>query len=170
VKAVWGRLLCAVLLAGCGTGSLRTAPASRPFPDQVFPSSVDGLKLQLEPSAQRAFAGVGASSTVSRGKLWSLRQGREVVASVQLSQLKDGLSTAHDAVRAGVRSAIGNGHYRWFKLADGQWVGVQEHRGLSLYLWFPRRHDLFVVAQVASKEPDPDGLVTALVTSAREIS
>jgi hypothetical protein len=162
--------LLAVLAAGCGEGTVSTRPASAPFPAHTLPSVVHGLTVHDEPSAQRAFASVGGTSTVSRGELWSLRRGSEVVASLQLSQLKDGLSTKADAVRAGVRAAVGNGHYRWFKVAGRHWVGVQEQGELAIYLWFPARTDLFVVAQVSAKVTDPESLVAALVSSSKEIS
>jgi len=162
--------LLAVLVSGCGEGVVQTRPASRPFPDRLLPAVVHGLTVKAEPSAQKAFAGVGSTSTVSHGELWSLRRGQEVVASLQVAQLKDPLSTEEDEVRRGVREVVGNGHYRWFKVQGRQWVGVQEMGELSLYLWFPERTDLFAVAQVSSKVVDPESLVGALVGSSEVLS
>jgi hypothetical protein len=160
----------ALLLFGCGEGVVETRPASRPFPARLLPTVVHGLTVKAEPSAQRAFTGVGPTSTVSHGELWSLRRGQEVVASLQLAQLKDPLSTEEDEVRRGVREAVGNGHYRWFKVDGKQWVGVQETGEISLYLWFPERSDLFAVAQVSSKVVDPESLVGAHVGSSEVLS
>ena len=66
-------------------------------------------------------------------------------------------------MRAGIRAAINNGSYRWFKVLHRQWVGVQTQPQLLIYLWLPPRSDTYVVLQLKSTVPDPQQVVTDVI-------
>jgi len=67
-------------------------------------------------------------------------------------------------VRVGIRKAVNDVPFRWFKVLGKQWVGVQTAPQLFIYLWMPPRHDLYVVLQLKSTVPDPDSVATELVS------
>jgi hypothetical protein len=154
-----------VLLSGCAVQpDLKTRPVSLSFPTGMVPATADGLVASPEPSAATAFAAVGAHSAVARGQVWTLRQNGLVVGSVQVSQLKGGLSTASERIRLGIYGAINTGTYRWFKVRGKQWVGVQPQPQLLIYLWLPtNRRDAYVVLQLKSDVPDPQHVVEDLI-------
>jgi hypothetical protein len=158
-------------VAGCATPTLQTRPNPRPFPSSVIPSAAAGYELRAEPRAVDAFAKVGPATGVQQGAVWTVVHQGVVVGAVQLAQLKGGLSTKKDVVRAGVRGAVDNGHFRWFKVLGRQWVGVQEDIGVRRYLWLPRgRDDLYVIAQLKSDLADPLEVVEALVSAEGDLS
>jgi hypothetical protein len=171
------RLVAAVLAAtavltgaaGCKVEpDLKTRPVSLAFPSGLVPTALDGMTVQPEPSAQASFARIGKNSAVAHGEVWTLRQDGLVVGSIQVSQLKGGLSTKTDRVRAGIRAAVNNIPFRWFKVLDRQWVGVQPQPQLDIYLWIPQlpatqRDDVYVVAQLKSTVANPDQVITDLI-------
>lgn len=155
----------AVLLCGCATPTLQTSPNPRPFPTTAVPSTVAGFTTRIEPRGAQAFDRVGSVTGVQHGEVWTLLRDGVVIAAVQVAQLKGGLSTKKDVVREGVRGAVGNGHFRWFKVDSKQWVGIQGDAGVRRYLWLPHRDDLYVVLQVKSDVPDSLSIVQALVSA-----
>ena len=163
-KRVLVLLASAALLAGCHVRpDLVTGPPRLPFPTGLVPADLDGLTVKPEPSAVAAFAAVGPQPAVARGQVWTLRNKALVVGDIQISQLKGGLSTASERVRQGIRAAVNNGSYRWFKVLDRQWVGVQTQPQLVIYLWLPPRTDIYELAQVRDSYPLSQQLVTDLI-------
>lgn len=149
---------------GCGVQpDLQTRPVALAFPSALVPATLDGMTVRLEPSAQAAFAAIGTNSAVAHGQVWTLRAAGIVVGSIQVSQLKGGLTTKSERVRQGIRAAVNNTPFRWFKVLGRQWVGVQPAPQLSIYLWMPPRDDIYVILQLKSSVPNPDQVVTDLV-------
>lgn len=156
--------LAAVLtLAGCAQPAIRTSPNPRPFPAHVAPAQLDGLNISPEPRAAAAFRSAGSSSAVQKGAVWTLRSGSQVVGALEVAQLKGGLTTRNEAVKAGIRNSVNNGYYRWFKILHRQWVGVQLQPQLVIYLWLPPRHDEFEILQLSSNLPQPEQVLTDLI-------
>lgn len=160
-----------VMAAGVAVGGcqvepdLKTRPVSVSFPTGMVPASLDGMQVKSEPSAATAFAAVGSRSAVARGEVWTLRRDGLVVGSVQVSQLKGGLTTKSDRIRRGIYGAVNNGSYRWFKVQHKQWVGLQEQPQLLIYLWLPpTRPDVFVVLQLKSDVPASEQVLTDLIS------
>lgn len=155
--------------AGCKIQpDLKTRPVSLSFPTGYVPATIDGLTVQPEPSAQTAFAAIGKNSAVAHGEVWTLRQDGLVVGSVQVSQLQGGLTTKSARVRAGIRAAVNDIPFRWFKVRDRQWVGVQEQPQLNIYLWMPQppnstRDDIYVVGQLKSTVANPEQVISDLI-------
>jgi hypothetical protein len=150
--------------SGCGvTPDLQTRPVAVSFPTHVVPSSLRGMTATVEPSAQQAFAEIGANSAVARGQVWTLRQDGIVVGSVQVSQLKGGLTTQSERIRQGIRKAVNDVPFRWFKVRGHQWVGVQTAPQLFLYLWMPPRRDLYTILTLKSTVIDPEQVVADLI-------
>jgi hypothetical protein len=168
-RAVVG-LVALALLAGCAKPTLSTHANPRAFPVTAVPATVAGYPARLEPRGAEAFAKVGPATGVQRGEVWTLLRDGVVIAAVQVAQLKGGLSTRRDIVRAGVRGAVGNGHFRWFKVAHKQWVGVQPGIGVQRYLWLPHRDDLYVIVQIKADVPNPLGIVEGLVAAQEGLS
>jgi len=130
----------------------------------MVPEKVDGLVATQEASAATAFAAVGPHSAVAEGQVWTLRQNGLVVGSVQVSQLKGGLTTTSDRIRRGIYGAINTGTYRWFKVRGKQWVGLQSQPQLLIYLWMPTdRRDVYVVLQLKSDVVNPEQVVEDLI-------
>lgn len=150
--------------AGCKIQpDLKTRPVSMSFPTGYVPTAIDGLTVQPEPSAQTAFAAIGKNSAVAHGEVWTLRQDGLVVGSVQVSQLQGGLTTKSERVRAGIRAAVNDIPFRWFKVLHRQWVGVQAQPQLNIYLWMPPRDDVYVVGQLKSTVANPEQVITDLI-------
>lgn len=155
--------LLVALLSGCAQAQLRVMANPRPLPTHPVPASLDGYTTSFESAAGAAFTSVGPSSAVARGEVWTLQLGREVVGALEVAELKGGLTTASEVVKQGIRGAINNGYYRWFKVLNRQWVGVQLAPELRIYLWLPPRKDIYEVLQLAQSVPDPQRVLTDLI-------
>lgn len=152
-----------LVAAGCAQPALQPRANPRALPRRVVPATLDGYRSAPVPAARQAFASVGASSAAAKGQVWTLSLGKEVVGALEVAELKGGLTTASEVVKAGIRSAINNGYYRWFKVLGAQWVGVQLAPALRIYLWLPPRKDIYEVLQLALSVPRPQQLVTKLI-------
>ena len=163
-------VLCALALTACATPTLQTRANPRPYPSAAVPATIAGYLARIEPRGEQAFDRIGSDTGVQHGQVWTLIRQGVVVAAVQVAQLKGGLSTRKEIVRAGVRGSVGDGHFRWFKVAGKQWVGVQNDTGVRRYLWLPKRDDLYVIVQVKNDVPDPLSIVEALVKAQEDLA
>ena len=79
-----------LLVAGCGGGATLKAAAPAAVDPSLAPPVLAGQGLTLSEflPARASFAKAGATSLVSDGRLWQLRQGSNLVGTLQISTVK----------------------------------------------------------------------------------
>ncbi len=157
----------AVLVAGAAACSDGAQALPQPvLPPRILPPVIEGFDVREETAAAKAFRTSYDVSLVADGKVFTLRKGGEVQASLQISVLKRQYNTRKEAVRRGIRGSIEKQDYRWFKVMD-QWVGEQRLEEIALYLWMPPGGTLFEVLVVKPELGIPKQLLSSIITYQR---
>jgi hypothetical protein len=132
-------VVLALVLGSCGVdGKTVRADAATPLPARRVPARLGPLAFQREPSLEKGFAKAGANAMVERGEIYSVRDGDEVKASIQLAPFKPRFTkskTDRDEVRKGVLDGLGTGSFKPERVGN---VVVLAQRGqrTNIYVWF----------------------------------
>lgn len=132
-KALAATLLCVGLVA-CGAGNTG-AQRQHTLPARIAPPQLGDVTFKREPKAERAYLTVGPASLVQPGRVYTLRQGATIQASLQVAAFKTGIDALDDDVRDGVLRSIGGGRFALRRLGDER-VYVRDRAEQTLLLWF----------------------------------
>lgn len=156
-------LALGLLASACGgrAGADRTAPPPEVPVALVPPALSNGtLTLTEDDQARETFSKLGDRALVADGRLWQVRQGDRLVATLQVSTVKDKVDLAEEDQRAAIVKHILPGSRQEIDLS-GVTVWMSEANDKSVFIWFAR--DLFQVLQVKSTKLDPEAVVSDLV-------
>jgi hypothetical protein len=151
-----------VAFPACGSSDRVPIARMASVPDDIVPKTVgDGLTLHEFPAARGAFARAGVTSLVADAKVWAIRRGETLVATLQVSTLKRDISVSSDADRRSIIGGVMTGAaYETIQFGDTQ-VIASTAAEKSLYLWFGP--SMFEVLQVKSTKVDPDTVAADLL-------
>lgn len=158
-------VMVAVALVGgaCGGGGdeARTAPPPE-VPVALVPTALSNgtLTLTEDDQARETFSKLGDRALVADGRLWQVRQGDRLVATLQVSTVKDKVDLAENDQRAAIVKHILPGARQEIEV-NGVTVWMSEANDKSVFIWFAQ--DLFQVLQVKSTKLDPEAVVSDLV-------
>jgi hypothetical protein len=130
-------VVMALLAAGCAqqldftTPAPMSADATPPVPD-----ALGGYRLVREPAADAAYGTLDKVSIVSHGRVYSVRDGDDVEASLQIAWFKPGLKDRSTQVRRSVLKHLENGAFQLVRLNEER-VYVQRLPEQTMYLWYP---------------------------------
>jgi hypothetical protein len=161
VKRIVPLIVAAVIFASCGSDSTSKSVATRVQPSLVPAALGDGsLALQEDETAHKAFANAGAQSLVDDGRLWAIRDGDQLVATLQVATLDPKVDLGDgDEVEALIRSILPGTKER-FTIADLDVVQVATE-DKTVYLWFGR--SMFQILQIKGTAIDPEVLLGELI-------
>lgn len=159
-------LVLAGLLAastGCSDGSQQASvpgTAGRPAAVRadLFPPAVHSLRLATEDISSQA-AQVQADSYVSDAKLWSLREGSRLRATVQVSRFTADAPFGEREFQQHIVAQIGSSPR--IRLVSGHRVYASASNDQLVFVWFRGAH--FVVFSVAADYPTPRVLLRKLL-------
>ena len=155
----------ALLLGACGGGGDDArAPAHPPskVPVSLVPPSLTNGELVLteDDQARKAFAELGDRALVADGRLWQIRKGEQLVATLQVSTVKTKVDLANEEERTSIVKHILPGRRQQIDV-DGLSISMSDSDDKTVFVWFGR--DLFQVLQVKSTKLDPEAIVRDLV-------
>jgi hypothetical protein len=104
-------LLALTMLTGCARAvPLQTGDRSG-LPARIVPASVNGLTFVREKKAERAYVQAGRNALVEPGEVYTVHDGPNVQASVQIAPFKRGLLDAgrQRELKGSVLSSLGVG-------------------------------------------------------------
>ncbi len=142
---IWPRLLAsrtravAVSMAlavavSCGSGSPDPTRVNA-LPARLVPPTLGTLVFKRERRAERAYALAGDASLVTDGRVFSVRDGTTIQASVQASAFKPEFNALDHDIREGVLNSLGGGRFRLRRLGEER-VYVRDLPEQRLLLWF----------------------------------
>jgi len=148
-------------LAACGGGGSSTAVPTK-VSTSLIPSSLSSGKLALaeDKSAHKRFASAGSDSLVSDGRLWAVRDGNRLVATLQVSTLAPKVDLADKKSKASLVASILPGTRESFEVGDVRVVSVSTEDKV-VYLWFGA--SMFEVLQVKGNGIDPEKVLGELL-------
>jgi hypothetical protein len=159
-------VVLALLAAGCAEQlDFTTAPPPQTIDTPPVPDELAGLKLVREPSADAAYATLAKQSIVVNGRVWSVRQGEALQASLQVAWFKPGLADRSTEVRRKVLKHLENGSFQLRRFNDER-IYVQKLPEQTLYLWYPPDVSYYVLI-VARLGFDAGPLFVALLAYQR---
>lgn len=155
-------MIAALVTAGCG-GDDVAAPARGPsLPADLVPRELDGGALTVveDPSARKAFERTERTTLVADGKLWAIRKGETLVATLQVATLDPRVDLTRRADREQIVASALAGGVETVEVA-GTTVHAVASQDRVMFLWFGRR--LFEVLQVKATKVDPQDLLNEVL-------
>jgi hypothetical protein len=154
-----------LLVGACGgDGGERPAVARPPakVPVSLVPPSLTNGELTLteDDQARKAFSELGERALVADGRLWQIRQGDQLVATLQVSTVKSKVDLRNERERTSIVRHILPGTRQEIDV-DGLPISMSDSDDKTVFVWFGR--DLFQVLQVKSTKLDPEAIVRDLV-------
>jgi hypothetical protein len=147
----------AAMLAACGDAPRHHGSVAEKVPAGAVPSSFAGFVAEPEDiTAQEEAA--GPTSYFGSTRLWSIRRGEKLVATLQIGRFVDDADLADEDFRSRVITQIGQVDPRERHLA-GTDVHVTATSDQPLYVWL-RNRDLMLLS-VAKDEREPVRLLRA---------
>jgi hypothetical protein len=152
--------------AGCGGGgggggAEATVPPPK-VPVAIVPPtlSAGALTLTQDAQAKKAFGKLSDRALVADGRLWQIREGERLVATLQVSTVKSKVDLTDAGQRDTIVKHILPGARQEIEV-DGLALTMSDANDKTMFVWFGR--DLFQVLQVKSTKLDPEAIVTDLV-------
>jgi hypothetical protein len=153
-----------IALGACGRGggpAARTDPPAKVPVAIVPPSLATGdLTFSEDPDARKTFSELSDRALVADGRLWQIRQGDRLVATLQVSTVKTKIDLSDADARASIVKHILPSARQEIDV-NGLPVSMSDANDKTVYVWFGR--DLFQVLQVKTTKLDPEAIVTDLV-------
>jgi hypothetical protein len=149
------------LAAGCGGGSSSTAAPAK-VDARIVPAALGQGKLGIKEdrSAHKRFASAGGDSLVSDGRLWAIRDGSRLIATLQVSTLHAKVDLEDKKERNRLIASILPGTKEKIEVGGLPIVQVATEDKV-VYLWFGR--SMFEVLQVKGRGVDPEKVLGELV-------
>lgn len=157
-------LIATVALGACGgRGEPEKASAPPPaVPVALVPPSLTngGLTLSEDDQARKTFGKLSDRALVADGRLWQIREGDRLVATLQVSSVKTKIDLRDADQRATIVKHILPGARQEIDV-NGLAVSTSDVNEKTMFVWFGR--DLFQVLQIKSTKLDPEAIITELV-------
>lgn len=129
-------LMVLITVAACARPEPPEALAADSFPETIAPAEFQGFTIQREGSAEESFERVDPEdSLITQGRVFTVRRGGEVLASLQAAEFKPGLGASRREVRQGVLDSLGAGGFE-LRRVGGEGMYVREGAEQIFYLWF----------------------------------
>jgi hypothetical protein len=162
VKPVRATVAALVLVAGLGCSPGRTAAVvAAPGEGEIRPGAVPSVLLGLrtaEEDVTAAFQEAGDRAYVTGVKLWSLRQGERLRATLQIARFAPDAPATTEAFRRRVAAQIGGTAPRARRVDDDR-VYVSAGNRQVHYVWFRDVH--LVLLSVPAETRNGRGLLRA---------
>ena len=154
--------LALLVLAACGAGEPVSSAPPPKVPTELVPASlVDGsLTLTEDDQARDAFAELTDRALVADGKLWQVREGERLVATLQVTTMKTKVDLSDEEQRRSIVRHILPGMRQEIDVA-GVTVSMSDADDKAVYVWFGR--ELLQVLQVKTTSLDPAAILNDLV-------
>lgn len=125
-----------LLLSGCVQQADLTVQASAPLPERIVPSSLDGITFRREEAMERPYSKPDPDSLVSDARVFSVLEGSEIVAAMQIVAFKRTLVDREREARAGVLEGLGGQQFELQRVGN-ELVYVERLPEQQFFLWFP---------------------------------
>jgi len=152
-----------VALAACGGGeSPPPAPTRVPadlVPERLLDDTL-GVFENRDEATLEIFANAGPASLVADTRVWEIRRGDRLVATLQISTVKPEVDLLDEDVRERFAAQLIVGQSSRFRSGDVE-VFTATAEDKTIFLWFAS--NLYEVMQTKDRELDPERLLEELV-------
>lgn len=152
-----------VLVAACGGATDVSAPPERVpadlVPDRLLDGSL-GVFENRDPSTLKTFANVGSASLVADSRVWEIRRGDRLVATLQISTVKPKVDLLDEELRERFARQLIVGQSNRIRSGDVE-VFTSTTDDKTIYLWFAT--NLYAVMQTKDRVLEPEALLRDLL-------
>lgn len=167
VKRVAVAASALLVLGSCGEAlDLAAAPEREVLPEVLVPARLDDFTFQREPDAEVAFEEGGPDALVDHGRVFTVRQGDAVEASLQLAALKPGLADRFEDVREGILEELGQGRFSPIRIGEERALAVTTN-SQRLLLWFSPDGDWYQLMVARTSFDEADAVFAAVLAAQR---
>ena len=155
-------LVLLALVAGCGDSDAPEAAPARVPVDLVPDRLLDGTLAAFEnrdPSTLETFANA-ESSLVADTRVWEIRRGDRLVATLQISSVRPRVDLLDEDVRERFASQLILGESSRFRSGDIE-VYTATVNDKTIFLWFGA--NVYEVMQTKDRELEPEALLDDLL-------
>lgn len=156
-------LVVVTLLAGCGRGDGVTEAPERVPVDLVPDRLLDGKLGTFEnrkPSTLKTFANAGPTSLVADTRVWEIRRGDRLVATLQISTVSEKVDLLDEDVRQRFADQLIVGQSSRIRSGDVE-VFTASVDDKTIFLWFAS--NLYEVMQTKDRDLEPEELLADLL-------
>ncbi|MGH2808315.1 MAG: transglutaminase domain-containing protein, partial [Actinomycetota bacterium] len=160
-----GLFLVMLLLASCGFGAVPVAGPAE-LPDRLVPDRIGRFTIQREPDAEKAFEQVGSDSLVHEGRVYTVRDGSDILATFQAGSFESIARTNETAIRAGITENIGAGSFEVTRIGADP-VNLLSLPGRRVLLWFAYDGDFYLLLEGIEEFEKADDVFAAILAYQR---
>lgn len=135
-----------VLLGGCAQQLDLASQAPAALPERIVPSSLDGITFRREEAMERPYSEPNPDSLVGDARVFSVLEGSEIVAAMQVVAFKQSVAAREREARAGVLEGLGGQQFELQRVGRAL-VYVEHLPEQQFFLWFPPKgayYEMFV--------------------------
>ena len=154
-----------MVLSSCGFGSVPPAGPAE-LPERLVPERIGKFTIQREASAERAFEQVGKDSLVYEGRVYTVRDGSDILATFQAGAFESAARTNETAIRAGITENIGAGSFEVTRIGADP-VNVLTLPGRRVLLWFAYDGDFYQLLEAIEDFDEADEVFGAILAYQR---
>jgi len=156
-------LVVVVLASSCGRGGDADVPPER-VPTDLVParllSDALGVFENRDPSTLETFANVGPTSLVGDTRVWEIRRGDRLVATLQISTVRPGIDLLDEEVRERFAARLILGQLGRIRAGDVE-VFTATADDKTIFLWFAS--NLYEVLQTKDRELESEALLADII-------
>ncbi len=161
-------VLMIAVLAFTSCGGPPPAVLSGPvLPDRIAPPEIEGFVFQRETGVEGAFKQAGSAALVQpNGQVYSIRQGPNIVGSLQIAPFKPGFGATRREVREGVLRGIGTGRFELTRIGAER-IYTMRTGEQRFFMWFPGNGRYFELLVAQQGFEEAGRIFTALIAYQR---
>jgi hypothetical protein len=153
-------VVAALLAVACGRSpAVDTAPGPS-VPTSIAPRTLQGLNVAEDPSAAKAFQKVKASTLAADTRLYAIRKGATLVATLQITTVRPKVRLERRADREQIVSSVLSGAVETIHV-NGVTVYAFTAEDRVIFVWFAQR--LFEALQVKATKVPPRTLLDQIL-------
>lgn len=152
-----------VVASACGGGGDdAVAPTRVPVdlvPDRLLDDSLGAFENR-DPSTLRTLANAGPASLVADSRVWEIRRGDRLVATLQISTVEPAVDLLDESIRERFAGQLIAGELNRFRSGDIE-VFTSTVNDKTIFLWFGA--NLYEIMQTKDRVLDPEALLVDLL-------
>ena len=129
-------VLVVLLVAGGCAHEIQAAPGRSRVPERLVPAKLGKLTFKREPKVEGAFKKAGAKALVDDGRVFTVREDKDVHGYIEVASFRPGLGAGRKEVREGVLEGIATGRFEPQRLGRER-IYLMRTAEQTFHLWFP---------------------------------
>ncbi len=155
-------LLIALAASSSCAHEIQAAPGTSRVPERLVPAKLGKLAFKRERQVEGAFAKAGAKALVDEGRVFTVREDKDVHGYIEVASFRPGLGAGRKEVREGVLEGIATGRFEPTRLGRER-VYLTRTSEQTFFLWFPPSGRYFSLLVARRDFADADRVFASVI-------